>query len=81
MCRCCAQQRDAIYFAGVDYCLSDPCKNRAICVNTPTDYTCQCPGGYEGKACDSEYYTSLTIVPGFINIDVHRCSLQSHYGN
>lgn len=37
----------------VDECfLKNPCKEEAICTNTPGSYECACAEGWQGDYCD-----------------------------
>ncbi|KAG8144638.1 hypothetical protein E2320_013108 [Naja naja] len=40
-----------VYLDG-DQCEPNPCKNGGRCEDGTDDYTCWCPGGYDGKSCE-----------------------------
>ncbi|XP_026157127.1 coagulation factor VIIi [Mastacembelus armatus] len=42
-----------------DPCLVNPCQNNGTCVYVGTAYECQCPEGYEGRYCQTEFEDSL----------------------
>jgi hypothetical protein len=37
----------------IDECKFLPCKNGATCINQLTDFTCTCPSGWSGLACQT----------------------------
>uniref|UniRef100_A0A3Q3IX46 FAT atypical cadherin 4 n=1 Tax=Monopterus albus TaxID=43700 RepID=A0A3Q3IX46_MONAL len=37
----------------INECLSNPCKNGALCQNFPGGFNCLCKSGFAGKMCDS----------------------------
>jgi len=39
-------------FAGVDHCLSSPCKNGATCTRHFDTFVCKCPPRFHGSHCD-----------------------------
>ncbi|XP_013908296.1 PREDICTED: coagulation factor IX [Thamnophis sirtalis] len=40
-----------VYVDG-DQCEPNPCKNGGRCKDDTNDYTCWCPGGFDGKSCE-----------------------------
>lgn len=38
----------------VDECISEPCRNGALCRDGVDQYSCYCVPGYQGKHCDLE---------------------------
>ena len=38
----------------IDSCKPNPCPNGAICKNDEGSYSCLCPEGFEGDACDGK---------------------------
>ena len=57
-----------IRYSDADSCkLRNPCKNGATCATSAGQYSCQCPGNYEGKHCDegiSQY--CIRCLPGVL---------------
>ena len=39
----------------VDTCQPNPCLNSGACMANGNSFQCQCPDGYSGEICDSEY--------------------------
>ncbi|XP_022111583.1 scavenger receptor cysteine-rich domain superfamily protein-like [Acanthaster planci] len=44
-----------------DVCVSRPCINGGNCSSTPSGFTCQCPAGYEGPACEMVAHCVLAL--------------------
>jgi hypothetical protein len=44
-------------------CLSQPCLNGGHCESDGSSYQCQCPQGFEGKACEFDARTCQTQQP------------------
>ena len=40
------------FISDVDECVSQPCKNGAICIDKINAYECKCAPGYAGKHCE-----------------------------
>ena len=54
--RCTAHDADTTqWWVGApfpDFCLPNPCLNGVTCTNGKTNYTCNCPKGYNGDICE-----------------------------
>ena len=40
----------------IDECISDPCKNGAMCNDEENGFTCLCKAGYDGVTCENGQY-------------------------
>ncbi|XP_055957476.1 mucin-like protein isoform X2 [Patella vulgata] len=38
----------------VDNCVNNTCANSAVCINGDSNYTCNCPTGWQGWLCDTD---------------------------
>ncbi len=45
----------------IDYCVSNPCRNKATCQNMLGYYSCKCPVNYYGLSC--EYFLQCSTSP------------------
>ena len=43
-----------IYFAVIDPCGVNPCRNGGTCTAVVTEFKCICPLGYKGDRCEGE---------------------------
>ncbi|KAI3455468.1 hypothetical protein Pfo_012131 [Paulownia fortunei] len=48
----------------IDECKSNPCHSTGICINTPGEYICGCPAGYDGNGWRNSTGCFLVIMPG-----------------
>ena len=48
----CRFKENRSFFADVDECISDPCRNGATCNNTVGSFVCDCLAGYTGELCE-----------------------------
>ncbi|XP_038072278.1 uncharacterized protein LOC119740886 isoform X2 [Patiria miniata] len=46
-----------------DVCASGPCLNGGTCVGVTEGYTCQCPAGYDGSACENVTHCVVSLDP------------------
>ena len=49
-----------IFYSDNNECMSAPCMNGAVCTDGQNSYSCTCPPGYTGNACQTgEIYNDI----------------------
>lgn len=51
--------------ADINECERDPCKNGGICTDLVANYSCECPGEYMGRNCQSSKCSSTSFTTLF----------------
>ena len=60
-CMCVYSGAKRCLLQDIDECLSSPCQNGATCVQGDNNYTCSCPGGFQGRNCEENIDDCLGI--------------------
>ncbi|XP_045472679.1 protein eyes shut [Harmonia axyridis] len=59
-CKCLPGWNDPLCRTEINECLSNPCRNGAVCVDLLADYNCACSFGFMGKNCEEEMHICET---------------------